>query len=117
MSQSDRKKWAELIQAYIKADKNLEGALLLVDSRNGPSTLDREAYEFLVSTGLPVYVVFTKSDGLKTQKERAERRKDADDILREMGVDPDSAVWVSSRSGSRMNELVNLIRGSAEEKK
>ena len=109
-SQAERNKWAELIQSYLEADGNLEAALLLVDSRNGPSRLDREAYDFLKSAGVAVQIVFTKTDGLKTQKERAERRRDAGVILREMGLDPEEAVWVSSRSGDRMAELVRRIR-------
>ncbi|MBU6376217.1 MAG: ribosome biogenesis GTP-binding protein YihA/YsxC [Bdellovibrionales bacterium] len=117
VSQADRKKWAELIQAYLRSDENLEVALLLVDSRHGPSPLDREAYDFLSSGGVPVQVVFTKLDGLKTQKERAQRRREADIVLKEMGVDPSSALWVSSRSGDRMNELVNLIRAPSMEGK
>ncbi len=109
-SQAERNKWAELIQAYLEADQNLQAALLLVDSRNGPTALDREAYDFLKSSGVHVQVVFTKTDGLKTQKERAERRRDAEGILEEMGIDPTTAVWVSSRTGDRMNELVRVIR-------
>ena len=109
-SQAERNKWAELIQSYLEADGSLEAALLLVDSRNGPSRLDREAYDFLKSAGVTVQIVFTKTDRLKTQKERAERRRDAGVILREMGLDPEEAVWVSSRSGDRMAELVRRIR-------
>jgi GTP-binding protein len=115
-SQADRNKWAQLIQAYLKSDENLQAALLLVDSRNGPSQLDREAFDFLRSEGVGVQIVFTKSDGLKNQKERAERRRDAGSILEVMGVDPAEAIWVSSRTGDGMNLLVNRVRalGSGE---
>ena len=113
-SQAERNKWATLIQAYLRADKNIQVALLLVDARNGPTQLDREAFEFLKSGGVHVDIVFTKTDGLKNQKERAERRRDAGSILEEMGVDPKSALWVSSRDGENMNHLVRKLRGLGE---
>ncbi|MEN9724221.1 MAG: hypothetical protein RJB38_2207 [Pseudomonadota bacterium] len=110
-SHADRNKWAALIQAYLEADSNLAMAFLLVDSRNGPSALDAEAYGFLKSSAIEVQVVFTKTDGLKTQKERIQRRREAGEVLEQWGVDPQSALWVCSRTGDRMNELVRLIRG------
>ena len=116
-SQADRNQWAQLIQAYLKADGHLQAALLLVDSRNGPSQLDRDAFDFLRSSGVAIQIVFTKSDGIKNQKERSQRHREANAILEDMEVDPKEAIWVSSQSGDRMNELVNRIRSLDSELK
>lgn len=110
VSQSEREKWAKLIEAYLKADQNLVLALLLVDSRHGPTELDQEAFEFLRSGGIPVQVVFTKTDALKNQKERAERKRDAGLVLASMGLDPDRVAWVSSKTGDSISYLLKLIR-------
>lgn len=112
VSQAEREKWAKLINAYLEADENLVLALLLVDARNGPSDLDREACRFLVDAGMNVQVVFTKWDAVKTQKERSERKREASAALEEMGLDPAAAVWVSSRTGDSVNYLLKLVRES-----
>jgi len=110
VSQSDRQKWARLIEAYLQADQNLATALLLVDSRHGPTELDREAFDFLQSNGVPVQVVFTKWDALKTQKERADRKREAGIVLKSMGVDSDAVAWVSSKTADQIPYLLKLIR-------
>jgi GTP-binding protein len=115
VSQSEREKWAKLIQAYIQSDSNLVLALLLLDARHGPTELDREACEFLQGLGMKVQVVFTKWDCLKTQKERAARKREASKQLQEMGVDPEGAAWVSSKTGDSIAYLHKLVREAGGE--
>jgi GTP-binding protein len=108
--QSERKRWAELINAYIQSDSGLVLALLLLDARHGPTELDREACRFLMDARIAVQVVFTKWDAVKTQRERAERKRDAASLLEQMGLDPENAVWVSSKTGDSIPYLLKLIR-------
>jgi GTP-binding protein len=110
VSQSERKRWAELINAYIQSDSGLVLALLLLDARHGPTELDREACRFLMDARIAVQVVFTKWDAVKTQRERAERKRDAASLLEQMGLDPENAVWVSSKTGDSIPYLLKLIR-------
>lgn len=112
VSQAEREKWAKLINAYLESDENLVLALLLVDARHGPTDLDREACQFLVDAGMKVQIVFTKWDSVKTQKERAERKREGAQVLEEMGLNPDEAVWVSSRTGDSIHYLLKLVRES-----
>lgn len=114
-SQGDRNQWAQLIQAYLKFDECLQAAILLLDSRNGPSALDQEAYQFLKSSGVPVVPVLTKTDAIKNQKTRSEREKEVAVAFKAMGLNPRDALWVSSKSGDRMNDLVRLMRGLDED--
>ncbi|MFN7683803.1 MAG: ribosome biogenesis GTP-binding protein YihA/YsxC [Oligoflexia bacterium] len=113
-SHSERDKWAKLIQAYMKADLNLRLALLLLDARHGPTELDQEAFYFLRDGGMPVQVVFTKLDALKTQKERADRKRDASSLLEQMGLDPEDAAWVSSKTGDSLSYLFKRIREAGQ---
>ena len=114
VSQTERDRWAKLIDAYLKADPGLVLALLLVDARHGPTELDQEACRFLMDSRIAVQVVFTKWDALKTQKERAERKRDAGSLLEQMGLDPEKAVWVSSKTGDSIPYLLKLIREAGQ---
>jgi GTP-binding protein len=115
-SQVDRTKWAALIQAYLDADPIIEKALVLLDSRHGPTPKDIEAIQFLsggrgpagaadAPHGLPLSFIFTKSDQLKTQKVRAQRHKEAALALSELGYNPKQAHWISVKDGDGLKQL------------
>jgi len=101
----ERNRWAEFINGYLRADTKLERAVVLLDSRHGPSELDAEAIRFMSLEAIPVTFVFTKVDQLKTQSERASRKKEAGAALRALGFDPEGAFWVSVKSQAGMREL------------
>ena len=96
-AKTDRDSWARLIQAYLKADENILGVLLLWDSRVGPTDKDLEAWQFFQTEGIAARIAFTKCDQLKTQSERAKRKKEAEKALSELGIEPDEVFWVSAR--------------------
>jgi GTP-binding protein len=102
---AEREKWARFINEYLKADENLERAVVLLDSRHGPTPLDLEAIDFLSSQGIPVTFVFTKSDGLKTQSDRARRRREASEALKKLGAIPEDAHWVSVKTRDGLKKL------------
>lgn len=107
----EREKWASFIDAYLKADGGLEQAVVLLDARHGPTDLDLEAIRFLSSQGIPVTFVFAKCDTLKTQSERARRRKEAAEALRKLGLPAETAFWVSCRTGDGLKELIRALAG------
>ncbi len=107
---AERNRWAELIRAYMKEDQNLIGAFVLLDARHGPTDLDRQTIEFLSLSDIPVSFIFTKSDSLKTQSQRAARRKEAAQALRELGCDPEAAFWVSSQTEEGLKPLVAWMK-------
>jgi GTP-binding protein len=109
----EKQKWSDLITAYLRADEGLQRAVVLLDARNGPSELDAEALRFLAAEQVPVTVVFTKSDGLKNQSERARRLRDTSEALRSLGYDPSLAIWVSAHDRKGLNELIRELRSSA----
>ena len=101
----ERDRWAQFINGYLRADAKLERAIVLLDSRHGPSELDAEAIRFMSLEAIPVTFVFTKVDQLKTQSERAARKKEASQALKALGFDPEGAFWVSVKSETGLREL------------
>ena len=114
-SAEDRNRWAGFIQAYIENDEGLERALVLVDSRHGPTELDIEAIRFLQGEGVPLHIVFSKWDTLKTQSERALRKKVGIEALAALRLAPHQASWVSSETGFGLRELIRFIASSSDE--
>jgi GTP-binding protein len=113
----ERDRWARFIQAYIKQDPELLLALVLLDARHGPTPLDLEALQFLGETDVPVQVIFTKTDQLKTQKERQARHKEALESIAAVGIQPDEVFWVSVKTGDGIKPLRTFLTQLKREKK
>jgi len=105
----DQANWAKFIDAYLRADEALERALVLLDARHGPTPVDLEALRFLAGEGIPLTIVFSKSDTLKTQSERAKRRKETAQALTELGIDPSLVFWVSSETRDGLKVLAKEL--------
>jgi len=110
-SKKDRESWNKLILAYLKKDPCVDHILLLLDSRHGPTASDEEAMQFLNLLSIPVTLVFTKVDQLKTQKQRASRYKEVSQKLLEMGFQSDRVYWVSSKTKAGVPELIKELKG------
>ena len=67
--------WKGLIERYLLDRGALKLAVLLVDARRGWMDKDLELREWLETHGRPYVVAVTKTDKLKTQKERHQSRK------------------------------------------
>jgi GTP-binding protein len=106
-SKVDREQWSRLIRAYFEADPRLEQALVLLDARHGPTELDLQAIEFLSSLGIPVTFVFTKTDCLKSQSQRALRRREAARALEASAAG--EFFWVSARTGDGLGPLARAL--------
>jgi GTP-binding protein len=111
-SKDERERWSEFIDAYFVEDQNLEKALILLDSRHGPTHLDEEAIRFLSSQGVPLTFVMTKVDQLKTQAERSKRKKEVGQAIRALGFDPQDVLWVSAQSKDGLKELALRLSAS-----
>ncbi len=65
-----RGQWKELIESYLLERRALEMAFLVLDARRGWMEKDLELKEWLESHGRRYRVIATKTDKLKTQKEK-----------------------------------------------
>ena len=60
--------------------------------------MDVGAIKFLKSEGIPVTFVMTKADQLKTQSERASRKKEVEKAVLELGFSSSFIFWVSAKT-------------------
>jgi GTP-binding protein len=64
-SLSERKKWGNLIDDFLKISKNIELTFHLIDSRHNPTELDIQLNKLLKQLEIPYVVLLNKSDKLK----------------------------------------------------
>ncbi|MCC7442084.1 MAG: ribosome biogenesis GTP-binding protein YsxC [Bdellovibrionales bacterium] len=113
-SPNERDRWQSMISVYLKADPGLSIVLVLLDARHGPTPADVEAVRFIARLGKPIAFVFTKSDELKNQKERAARKREGEAAVRELGAEGEGgALWISAREDFGMADLRTWLREAA----
>lgn len=66
VSKTDRKKFAGMIDHYVKGRPNLVNLFVLIDCRHEPQKNDLEFMEMLGEAGVPFSMVFTKIDKLSS---------------------------------------------------
>ena len=80
VSQSERRRWEQMIENYLRKRENLETVFVLIDSRHSPQKIDLEFLDKLRKWNIPFCLVFTKSD---KQNQRTVS-KNVKDFLEEM---------------------------------
>lgn len=65
VSQSERKKWAKLINDFFTESKNIALVFHIIDCRHHPTDLDIKLNQMLRDLNLPYNVILNKSDKLK----------------------------------------------------
>lgn len=65
VSQSEKKRWADLVEGYLQSDRNISMIVQIIDMRHAPTQDDIHMIQFLLDTELPFVIVATKSDKLK----------------------------------------------------
>lgn len=108
-SKDERSRWSKFIDGYFNEDPMLERALVLLDSRHGPTDLDLEAMKFLFRESVALTFVMTKTDQLKNQSERALRKREVNDVIKKQGFDPNAVLWVSAKSKDGLKPLAQLL--------
>ncbi len=107
VSNSDRKRWDELINSYFEEDRNNVLLLQLLDCRHSPSKDDMTMLSYLKHYNIPFIAVLTKQDKLR-KSEIVERETYFLDFLKEypslVGVR-----LVSSSNGYGIAELQEQI--------
>ena len=68
ISQTERKRWKEMIDNFLRRRENLVCTFILVDSRHEPQKIDLEFMGWMSENQLPFVIIFTKTDKLSKAK-------------------------------------------------
>ncbi len=71
VSDSERRRWSELIEGYFNDERDVRLVVQLLDIRHTPSKDDYQMLEYMIEREIPFIVVLTKSDKLN----KGERQK------------------------------------------
>lgn len=73
--QSEKKRWADLMEGYFQSQRNIALVIQLIDMRHPPTADDMIMLNFLKECGIPFVIALTKCD--KLNKTETEKRREA----------------------------------------
>ena len=112
VSDSEKLRWADLMENYFKSGRNIKLVVQLVDMRHDLSPFDIDMLDFLSQTGYKFIVVMTKCDKLN----KTERLKQTEKICTALAKYGNiSVVAFSALKGEGTDEVRKLIEKSLEE--
>jgi GTP-binding protein len=98
---NERREWGPMIEGYLTGRPTLRMIFTLIDAQVGPTKLDIQMHEWLVSLGLPWKIVATKADQVRPSQTAKQRQA----LVRLFGLEQKDAAWVSAREGTGMPAL------------
>lgn len=108
-SDSERRRWGELMEAYFASDRNIKLVVQLLDMRHEPTEDDRTMLEFLSDAGFPFVCVLTKCDKLnKTEREKRRKAFGENEYL----SPAIKIIEASAQNGEGMKELMEVIENA-----
>lgn len=107
-SKSSREAWGTMIRDYFLHREQLTNTYVLIDSRIPPQRIDLEFLEFLGTHGVPLTIVFTKTDKEK-QREVAANIKLMKQALSEQWEPLPPMLLTSSLTGYGRDVLLDQI--------
>jgi len=72
VSKTEKLRWAELVEGYFAAGRNIALVVQIVDMRRMPTADDMDMINFMYDSGIPFIVVATKSDKLNKTEYQAQ---------------------------------------------
>jgi len=99
-----RQQWQRLIEAYLQERESLRNVVLIIDSRHGPTSQDRQLKEWLDYYDRPVLIVASKIDKLK----RGQIQKHLKIIRQDLSLDTMPLAHSSLEKGRRDEIWKNL---------
>ncbi len=112
IAKSEKRRWAELIEGYLNADRDIRLIFQLIDMRHPPSADDIHMINYLIDAQLPFVIILTKADKLKktAREERMEKFKLEIPCFEDIHVIP-----FSSQTFEGVEEVRNIIDDIAAE--
>ena len=115
-SKTSREKWSAMMRDYFLHREALTNVFVLVDSRIPPQRIDLEFIEFLGANGIPLAIVFTKTDKEK-QREVMTNIKAMKVALSELWEELPPMFLTSSLTGYGRDSLLDSIESINEDLK
>lgn len=109
VSKVEKLRWAELVEGYFKAGREIALVVQIIDMRHKPSKDDMDMINFLYDSGIPFIVVATKSDKLNKSGYAAQEKTLAEVFAAYQGV---RVYPFSALSGDGAQEIEEAIMGS-----
>lgn len=107
-SMENRKRWRKMIETYLLKRENLLTVFVLIDSRLEPQKNDVEFINFLGENGVPITLIFTKTD-----KQSAKKTQDSlhlfKQTLSEYWEELPEIILTSSENGVGKKEVLETI--------
>ncbi len=69
VSQKKRQQFGTMIQDYLETRANLQGLIILIDSRHEPTKNDVAMYNYALYLNLPILIICTKIDKVKKNQQ------------------------------------------------
>ncbi len=107
---AEKAKWEEMIGNYLTGRPSLRMVFVLVDAEVGPTKLDHQTIEWLQSQDLPLRIVATKVDKVKSSRQLAQRR----DVAQALHLMPEDIAWASADKGTGIQDLRREVAGLLE---
>jgi GTP-binding protein len=99
-----REQWVPLIEGYFRTRRNVQGVVLLIDSRRVQDS-DRNMMEWLVQLKMPTVVVATKADKVA----RGKRHSTVRELREGLGIEEDP-ILLSAHSGEGKQVVLDRLR-------
>lgn len=106
VSQSEKLRWAELVEGYLNAQRNVKLVIQIIDMRHSPTIDDLHMIDFLLNSDFNFLVAATKSDKLN-KSERIKQLEVLDETFSE--VDDMKLIPFSAVNGEGVEEIKNMI--------
>lgn len=107
-SKSSREKWSQMMRDYFLHREALTNVFVLIDSRIPPQRIDLEFLEFLGTNGVPLCIVYTKTDKEK-QREVMANIKAMKAVLKEQWEELPPMYLTSSLTGYGRDAVLDCI--------
>lgn len=108
-SMENRKRWRMMIENYLLKRENLLTVFVLIDSRIEPQKNDLEFINFLGENGVPIKLIFTKTD-----KQSAKKTQDSLELfkqtLSEYWEELPEIILTSSENKTGRGEVLETIK-------
>lgn len=101
-SQSQKNQWSAFICKYMENSRDLKLVCILMDIRHAPMESDIDCYQWLLSLGIPLMIILTKSDKLNKGAVAAQKEL----YKKTFGLDDDRILTYTSTAHTNRRELI-----------